>query len=431
MNKKIPLKLIIETFTNEKGFSENFIFNAIESALIFATKHKYSFNIDVKIRINKKYGTYITYRLWTVVNDHLINKFNKLFLNEITLSTANIYYPNIKIGDRIEELIESVQFGRIAIQAAKQAIIQKIKNVERELIANEFKYKIGKILTGIVKKITKNNLILDFGDNAEGILKKTDLLQRETYRIGDIIKVYLYNVIPYKKGPQLIVNRSSNEMIIELLKMEIPEIEQGTIEIKAITRSPGFRTKIAVKTNDGRIDPIGTCVGLKGARVQAISNELYGEKIDIILWDNNSTQFVINSMAPLEINSIIIDKDNKSMELAVTDDTLFQAIGKNGQNIKLASFLTGWKISVISIDEAKNKENLEIKNYVEMFSKKLNIDEYISTLLVNKGFRSLEELAYVPKNELLKINELTEDFIKKLRKKAKNILITEESANNN
>ena len=417
MNKKIPLKLIIDAVSHEKGLSEDFIFNAIEAALISATKYKYFSNTNIKIKINKKNGTYITYRLWTVVEDPLINENIKTSFTEISLSAAKIENSDIKVNDIIEELIESIQFGRIAVQAAKQVIIQKIKNAERELITKEFKSKIGQIITGNIKKITRDSLILLFDNKAEGILKKDDILQKEKHRIGDNIKVYLYNVITYKKGPQLIVNRSSNEMLTELFKIEIPEVGEGIIEIKAVAREPGIRSKIAVKTNDGRLDPIGTCIGIKGSRIQTISNELYGEKIDIILWDSNITKFVINAMSPAEINSIVVDNDNKSMELAVPINMLAQTIGKNGQNVKLANILTNWKISVISSDEAKLKEQSEIKKYIELFSNKLNISENFSTLLVNKGFRSLEELAYIPKKELLKLNIFDEKFVNKLKKK--------------
>ncbi|HFL8794839.1 MAG TPA: transcription termination factor NusA [Candidatus Azosocius sp. HAIN] len=423
MNKKIPLKLIIDAVSHEKGLSEDFIFNAIEAALISATKYKYFSNTNIKIKINKKNGTYITYRLWTVVEDPLINENIKTSFTEISLSAAKIENSDIKVNDIIEELIESIQFGRIAVQAAKQVIIQKIKNAERELITKEFKSKIGQIITGNIKKITRDSLILLFDNKAEGILKKDDILQKEKHRIGDNIKVYLYNVITYKKGPQLIVNRSSNEMLTELFKIEIPEVGEGIIEIKAVAREPGIRSKIAVKTNDGRLDPIGTCIGIKGSRIQTISNELYGEKIDIILWDSNITKFVINAMSPAEINSIVVDNDNKSMELAVPINMLAQTIGKNGQNVKLANILTNWKISVISSDEAKLKEQSEIKKYIELFSNKLNISENFSTLLVNKGFRSLEELAYISKKELLKLNIFDEKFVNKLKKKIKEIFL--------
>ena len=423
MNKKIPLKLIIDAVSHEKGLSEDFIFNAIEAALISATKYKYFSNTNIKIKINKKNGTYITYRLWTVVEDPLINENIKTSFTEISLSAAKIENSDIKVNDIIEELIESIQFGRIAVQAAKQVIIQKIKNAERELITKEFKSKIGQIITGNIKKITRDSLILLFDNKAEGILKKDDILQKEKHRIGDNIKVYLYNVITYKKGPQLIVNRSSNEMLTELFKIEIPEVGEGIIEIKAVAREPGIRSKIAVKTNDGRLDPIGTCIGIKGSRIQTISNELYGEKIDIILWDSNITKFVINAMSPAEINSIVVDNDNKSMELAVPINMLAQTIGKNGQNVKLANILTNWKISVISSDEAKLKEQSEIKKYIELFSNKLNISENFSTLLVNKGFRSLEELAYISKKELLKLNIFDEKFVNKLKKKIKKIFL--------
>ncbi len=423
MNKKIPLKLIIDAVSHEKGLSEDFIFNAIEAALISATKYKYFSNTNIKIKINKKNGTYITYRLWTVVEDPLINENIKTSFTEISLSAAKIENSDIKVNDIIEELIESIQFGRIAVQAAKQVIIQKIKNAERELITKEFKSKIGQIITGNIKKITRDSLILLFDNKAEGILKKDDILQKEKHRIGDNIKVYLYNVITYKKGPQLIVNRSSNEMLTELFKIEIPEVGEGIIEIKAVAREPGIRSKIAVKTNDGRLDPIGTCIGIKGSRIQTISNELYGEKIDIILWDSNITKFVINAMSPAEINSIVVDNDNKSMELAVPINMLAQTIGKNGQNVKLANILTNWKISVISSDEAKLKEQSEIKKYIELFSNKLNISENFSTLLVNKGFRSLEELAYISKKELLKLNIFDEKFVNKLKEKIKEIFL--------
>lgn len=424
MNKNIPFKLVVDTVSNEKGLSENFIFNAIEAALISATKHKYSFDVDIKIKINKKYGTYITYRQWTVVEDSLKNdKINPL--KELYFNIAKTENVNIKVGDKIEELVNSVKFGRIAIQVAKQVIIQKIKSAEREVMASEFKKKIGSIITGTIKKITRKSLILDFGNDADGILKKDDILQREIRRIGDNIKVYLYNVVNYKKGPQLIVNRSSDEMLIELLKLEIPEINEGIIEIKSISREPGSRTKIAVKTNDGRIDPIGTCIGIKGTRVQAISNELYGEKIDIILWHSNPVYFVLNAMSPAIINSIIVDYDTKTMELSIIESMIPKAIGKNGQNIKLASILTKWNINIISIEEANNKKTIEIKKYTNLFSKKLNISENISKLLVNEGIRSLEELAYIPKNELLKTFEINEKCLNEIREKAKNILIFE------
>lgn len=410
MNKKIPLKLIVNSVSNEKGISEEIIFNAIEEAIIQATTKKYKiFNISTKI--DKNNGTYKTHIVYKIIEA----KTTKNPFTEIPIDYIKQILPNIKIGDKIEKEIKSINFGRIDAQIAKQVIINKIKTAERNIIIDELSKKNGKLISGIVKKINKEEIIVDIGNNAEGLIKKKDLIPKDSFKIGDKIKAYFLEISKDINGPEIILNRTSENLIIELFKIEIPEINENIIEIKSIAREPGIKTKISVKTNDGRLDPIGTCIGIRGSRIQAISNELNGEKIDIILWDQDPIKHVINALSPTEISSIEIDDDTKSMNIAVHEEYLSKTIGRNGINIKLASKLTSWELNIISNDEA-NKKNKTEKDYIEnLFEKSLNINKKTANSLINNGLTSLEEIAYLPIEELFKIKEIEKKIIIKIR----------------
>jgi len=342
MKKKIPLKLIVNSVSNEKRISENIIFDALEEAIICATKKKYGI-YNITTHINKANGTYETFIIYNVVKEHVKNP-----SKEIPFNKAKKKYPNINIGENIKKKIKSINFGRIDAQIAKQIIIQRVKLAERTAIINEFIKKKGKLLYGTIKKITKENIIVDFDNNVEGILKKTDTIHKETFRPGDKIRSYFIDISKNNKKPELILNRTCNNMLIELFKLEVPEINEGTIEIKNIVREAGIKAKISVKTNDPRLDPIGTCIGIRGSRIQAVSNELHNEKIDLILWDEDPIKYIINAISPAKITSIEINNENKSMIIKVPEEYLSRIIGKNGHNIKLISKLTYWKLNVIS-----------------------------------------------------------------------------------
>ncbi len=425
MSKEIPLRLIVGTLSNEKGVSEDVIFEAITAALVSATKKKYGVDIDVRIDIDNKTGIYDTYRVWTVVEDPEINVPLEHPLSEITLSAAQYDNKNAKLGDTVEEPMESVEFGRIAVQTAKQVIIQKVREAERAKTAKEFLAKVGELLHGSVKKTTRDGLIIDLGSGAEGLIKKDQLLPRESFRIGDRIRAYLETVDFEARGPQIMLTRTANGMLEELFKIEVPEVGETIIEIKSVARDPGSRSKIAVKTNDGRIDPVGACVGMRGARVQAISNELSGERVDIVLWNDDPAQFVMNAMAPAEIVSIVVDDETNTMDVAVNEIHLSQAIGRSGQNVKLASDLSGWKLNVVSDVAAKEQNEAESTKIRELFIETLDVEKDLADILVEEGFTTLEEVAYVPVKELLEIEGLDEDIVNLLRDRAKDTLLTE------
>ena len=425
MSKEIPLKLVIGTVSNEKGISEDVVFEAMEAALVTATKKKHGADIDVRISIDRKTGKYETFRCWTVIEDPEINHPMEFPLTQITLSAAQLDEPDIKPGDIVEEPMESIDFGRIAAQTAKQVIVQKVREAERALIAKEYSKKIGELIIGTVKKTTRDSIILDFGNNAEGLLKREHLLPKEVYRPGDRIRAYLYDVQTEVKGPQMLLSRTCNEMLKELFKIEVPEVGEGIIEIKSVAREPGARAKIAVKTNDKRMDPVGACVGMRGARVQAVSNELGSERVDIILWDENPAQFVMNALSLTDIVSITMDEETGVMDLAIKEEYLSQAIGRNGQNVRLASQLTGWELNVISAEEADAKDSAEVTRLQTLFIDSLNIDEEVADVLIAEGFTSLEEIAYVPMQELLEIDGFDEEIVNLLRSRAKDILLTE------
>lgn len=426
MSKEIPLKLALGALSNEKGVSEEVIFQAIEAALVTATKKKFGAEIEVRVAIDRKSGRYETFRQWMVVPD-LTDENPELEFPEsqITLSDAKKKSKDVEAGDVIEEPMESVEFGRIAAQSAKQVILKKVREAEHENVAEEFRKKKGQLIIGIVKKSSREAVILDLGGNAEAILRKEDMLPREAVRPGDRLRAYLVDVISEARGPQLALSRTCNEMLIELFKIEVPEVGEGIIEIKSAARDPGVRAKIAVKTNDGRIDPVGACVGMRGARVQAVSNELGGERVDIILWDDNPAQLVMNAMAPAEVVSIVVDEDTHTMDVAVSEEHLSQAIGRNGQNVRLASQLTGWELNVITEKEATERTSKEQERLLRIFTENLNVDDDVANLLIEEGFTSLEEVAYVPVQELLEIEGFDEDIVEELRNRAKDTLLTQ------
>lgn len=429
MNKEIPLKLIVGTVSNEKGVSEEVIFEALEAALVSATKKKYGANIEARVAIDRKTGTYDTFRVWHVVPDPELNQPLEFPFSQITLSAAQVDDPKIQVGDTIEEQLESVEFGRIAAQTAKQVIIQKVREAERSKVATEFKAKQGQLVNGVVKKVAREGIIVDLGGNAEALLRKDQTLPKESYRAGDRVRAYLAEILNDIRGPQIMLSRTNKGMLAELFKIEVPEVGEGIIEIKAIARDPGVRSKIAVKTNDGRMDPVGACVGMRGARVQAVSNELGGERVDIVLWDDNPAQFVMNAMSPAEIVSIVVDEETNTMDIAVKDEYLSQAIGRSGQNVKLASELTGWTLNVIGAQEAQAKNELEKTELLQTFTDQLGVDAEVAEVLIAEGFTTIEEVAYVPVNELLSIEGFDEEIVDALRNRAKDVLLTQAIAN--
>ena len=400
MNKEILL--VAEAVSNEKAVPREKIFEALEIALATATKKKYEGDIDVRVAIDRKTGGYDTFRRWMVVDDHgeaLENPYR-----EITLEAARYENPDIQPGEFIEDDIESVVFDRITTQTAKQVIVQKVREAERAQVVEQFQDQEGELITGIVKKATRESVVVDLGNNADGVLFREDLISRESFRPGDRVRALLYSVRPEARGAQLFLSRTKPEMLIELFRVEVPEIADELIEIMGAARDPGARAKIAVKSNDRRIDPIGACVGMRGARVQAVSNELGGERVDIVLWDDNPAQYVINAMAPADVASIIVDEDNHSMDIAVEADSLAQAIGRNGQNVRLATQLTGWVLNVMTVEDMNKKHQAESAKVVELFVNSLDVDEDFAQVLADEGFTSLEEVAYGRLTVLTKIS---------------------------
>ena len=421
MNKEILA--VVEAVSNEKSLPREKIFEALESALATATKKKYEQEIDVRVEIDRKSGDFDTFRRWVIVEE--VTQPTK----EITLEAARFEDESLNVGDYVEDQIESVTFDRITTQTAKQVIVQKVREAERALVVDQFRDQEGEIITGVVKKVNRDNISLEIKSegmpgNAEAVILREDMLPRENFRPGDRIRGVLYAVRPEARGAQLFVTRSKPEMLVELFRIEVPEIGEEVIEIKAAARDPGSRAKIAVKTNDKRIDPVGACVGMRGARVQAVSTELGSERIDIVLWDDNPAQFVINAMAPADVASIVVDEDKHTMDIAVEAGNLAQAIGRNGQNVRLASQLSGWELNVMTVDDLQAKHQAEAHAAIDTFTKYLDIDEEFATVLVEEGFSTLEELAYVPMKELLEIDGLDEPTVEALRERAKNALTT-------
>ncbi len=419
MSKEILL--VADAVSNEKGVDKDIIFEAVETALATATKKRFpNDDVEVVVNIDRKDGSYETFRRWNVVADEDFEFPGR----HLTLEEAKEFDTKLEIGDIYDEPIESIEFGRIAAQTAKQVIVQKVREAERAQVIDAYSDRIGELISGTVKKVTRDNIILDLGNNAEALLSRDEMIPRETVRVGERLRAVLYGVNTENRGPQLLVSRTRPEMLIELFKIEVPEIGEDLIDIKGAARDPGSRAKIAVKTNDQRIDPVGACVGMRGARVQAVSTELGGERIDIVLWDDNPPQFVINAMSPAEVVSIVVDEEREAMDIAVEEDQLAQAIGRNGQNIRLASELTGWELNVMTVQDAEEKQQQESGAFVENFMNELDVDEDFAALLVEEGFTSIEEIAYVPLDEMLAIEELDEDIVNELRSRAKDALLT-------
>lgn len=425
MSKEILL--VAESVSHEKDVPKEVIYEAIEAALAMATRKKHGGDWDVRVVIDTKTGEYDTFRCWTVVEENF-DEFEAGVEHpdrELTLKQAQEKQADAEIGDVLEEQIESVAFGRIAAQTAKQVIVQKVREAERAKALEAYKSRVGELITGVAKRVTRDHVILDIGQNNEVLLTRSEMLPREAVRMGDRVRAYLYEASPQMRGPQLFASRIHPNMLRELFKIEVPEIGEELIEIKSVARDPGIRAKIAVKTNDGRIDPVGACVGMRGARVQAVSSELGGERIDIVVWEDNPVQFVINAMAPAEVVSIVMDEDAHTMDIAVKEEQLSQAIGRGGQNVRLASELTGWELNVMSEKQASDKSAEETERLVQLFLDKLQVDEDLAAVLVEEGFSSIEEIAYVPIQEMLNIEGFDADIVEALRSRAKDVLLSE------
>ena len=421
MSKEIMM--VVDAVSNEKGVDKEVIFEALEAALASATRKKHGEEWDVRVAINRKSGDYDTFRRWKVFADD--SKELEVPDRELRLEDALDVNPAALVGGFVEEPIESVAFGRIAAQQATQVIGQTVREAERAQVVDAYKDRVGQLVSGVVKRVDRNGIYVDLGGNAEGFVSRTDMIVREQVKPQDRIKAFLKEVRPEPRGPQLFLTRSAPEFLIELFKLEVPEVGQGLIQILGAARDPGIRAKIAVRSNDPRIDPVGACVGMRGSRVQAVSNEIAGERVDIIPHDENPAQFVINAMSPAEVISIVVDEDSHSMDIAVAEDKLSQAIGRGGQNIRLASQLTGWELNVMTETDAEAKSESEARALVENFMKQLDVDEDVATILVQEGFSTVEEIAYVPQAELNAIEEFNEDIVKELRSRARDVLLTQ------
>ncbi len=418
MSKEVLL--VVESVSNEKGVPANVIFEALELALATATKKRFEDEVDLRVEINRHTGAYETFRRWTVVEeDDLDDPAIETWPSKVAQT-----HPGAQVGDVVEEKIESIEFGRIAAQTAKQVIVQKVREAERAQVVDAYRERLGEIISGTVKKVTRDNVIVDLGNNAEALLAREDIISRETFRVGVRLRALLKEIRTENRGPQLILSRTAPEMLIELFRIEVPEIAEGLIEVMAASRDPGSRAKIAVRSKDKRIDPQGACIGMRGSRVQAVSGELGGERVDIVLWDDNPAQFVINAMSPAEVAAIIVDEDAHAMDIAVGADNLAQAIGRGGQNVRLASQLTGWTLNVMTESDIQAKQQAETGDILRNFIEELEVDEELAQVLVDEGFTSLEEIAYVPLEEMLNIDGFDEDTVNELRARAKDRLLT-------
>lgn len=420
MSKEILL--VVDAVSHEKGVEKGIIFEAIETALATATRKKHGEDIGVRVCIDRSSGDYETFRQWLVVDED-----DPEFegpLKQILYPAALQKDPEIEVGGYIEESIESVEFGRIAAQTAKQVIVQKVREAERAKVVEAYLERKGELISGVVKRNEKGNILIDLGGHAEGAILREDLIPRESLRSGDRVRGYLREVRSETRGPQIFISRVAPELLIELFKLEVPEVGEGLIDIVSAARDPGMRAKIAVRGNDSRIDPVGACVGMRGSRVQAVSNELGGERVDIITWSDNPAQFVVNAMSPAEILSVVIDEDSNTMDVAVAEDQLSQAIGRGGQNVRLASELTGWTINVMTEAQAEEKNESETASIVALFTEGLGVDEEVAAILIEEGFTSMDEVAYVPEAEMLEIEEFDEGIVSELRQRAREYVLT-------
>jgi len=414
------LLMLVDALAREKNVEKDIVFGALELALASATKKRFKDDVDVRVEIDRETGEYKSFRRWQIVadNDHEIPA------QQIALTDAHERDPNLQINDFVEEPLEAVEFGRIGAQTAKQVILQKIRDAEREQILNDFLQRKEFIVTGAIKRMERGNAIIESG-RIEAALPKDQMIPKENLRIGDRVRAFLLKVDRNNRGPQLILSRTVPEFLIKLFEMEVPEIEEGLLEIKAAARDPGSRAKIAVKSNDPRIDPIGTCVGMRGSRVQAVTAELAGERVDITLWSPDPAQFVINALAPAEVSKITVDEESHSMDVVVDEENLAQAIGRNGQNVRLASELSGWELNIMTEVESQKKNEEESATVRTLFMERLDVDEEVAGILIQEGFTTLEEVAYVPINEMLEIESFDEDTVNELRSRARNALLVE------
>lgn len=444
MNNK-EILTVVDVVSGEKGVSKDIIFEALEAALASATKKRFEQDVACRVAIDRVSGDYEAFRRWEVIDANVRPEldpedegYEEAREAEDMIEAGELPYPDrqiwvadaqqrdpgLRAGDFIEEPLAAAEFGRIAAQTAKQVIVQKVREAERAQVVEAYQDRIGELVMGVVKRVERGNVFLDLGGNAEAIITKDQTIPRELIRTGDRVRGYLFDVREEKRGPQLFVSRTSKDLLIELFKLEVPEIGEGVIDILAAARDPGLRAKIAVRSRDQRIDPVGACVGMRGSRVQAVSNELAGERVDIILWDENPAQFVINAMSPAEVVSILVDEDSSTMDVAVVEDQLSQAIGRNGQNVRLAGQLTGWELNVMTESDAERKSEEEVQKNQQVFMELLDVDEEVANILVQEGFTSIEEVAYVPEQEMLDIEEFDEALVEELRQRAKDLLLT-------
>ncbi|MER0216008.1 MAG: transcription termination/antitermination protein NusA [Nitrosomonas sp.] len=416
--------LLVDALAREKAVEKEIVFTALELALASATKKRFQEDIETRVSIDRATGDHQSFRRWLVVEDGAVEDPAR----QIALSDAAETDADIQVGNFLEKPLEPIEFGRIGAQAAKQVIFQKIRDAEREQTLNDFLERGDYLITGTIKRMERGNAIIESG-KIEAELPRDQMIPKENLRVGDRVRAYLHKVDRAARGPQLKLSRNSPEFLMKLFELEVPEIEEGLLEIKAAARDPGSRAKIAVKSNDQRVDPIGTCVGMRGSRVQAVISELAGERVDIVLWSDDPATFIINALAPAEISSIMVDEEKHSMDIVVDDDNLAQAIGRGGQNVRLASELTGWELNIMTVEESKAKHEQESSQICQLFMQKLDVDEEIAEILVQEGFVTLEEVAYVPLNEMLEIESLDEETVTEIRNRARNVLLTDAIAN--
>ena len=414
------LLLLVDALAREKNVPRDIVFGALELALASATKKRTDEEADVRVDIDRETGEFESFRRWLVVADDMVENPEQ----QIGLTAAQQQISDIVLEDFIEESLEPIDFGRIGAQAAKQVILQKIRDAEREQLLNDFLDRKEFLVSGTVKRMERGSAIIEAG-RIEALLPRDQMIPKENLRPGDRVRAWLMKIDRQARGPQLILSRTAPEFIMKLFELEVPEIEDGLLEIKAAARDAGMRAKIAVKSNDSRVDPIGTCVGMRGSRVTAVTNELSGERVDIILWSADPAQFVIGALAPAEVQSIVVDEEKHAMDVVVDEDNLAIAIGRGGQNVRLASELTGWTINLMTIEESQTKSESEHSSIRALFIEKLDVDEEVANILIEEGFSTLEEIAYVPLAEMLEIDAFDEATVTELRERARNVLLTE------
>lgn len=418
MNREILV--LVDALAHEKNVDREIVFGALEIALASATKKRFDDEVDVRVSIDRDTGEYRSFRVWTVVEDNDHEEPSR----QIALTDVGDYDAKLNLGDTWEVELEPIEFGRIGAQAAKQVILQRIRDAEREQNLNDFLQRREHIVSGTIKRLERGNAIIEINGKLEALLPREHMIPKENLRVGDRVKAFLLRIDRLGRGPMLVLSRTAPEFMAKLFELEVPEIENGLIELKGVARDSGMRAKIAVKSNDPRVDPQGTCIGVRGSRVNAVSNELAGERVDIVLWSHDPAQFVINALSPAEVSSILIDEDNHSMDVVVDEDNLAMAIGRGGQNVKLASELSGWKLNIMTVDQAEQKHQEEFDGVRKMFAEALDVDDDVADVLVQEGFTTLEEVAYVPLNEMLEIEAFDEQTVNELRARARDALLT-------